>query len=99
MALKEYSPNNTIDLSGPDGNVFNLIGVAQHLAKKLDKNSKDIVAEMMSADYGNALFVFEREFGEFVDLKLPEGMTAKDIKNSYLKKSMSPEQMSEVYKK
>ena len=99
MAIKEFQPNNTIDLSGPDGNVFSLIGVATRLAKQFEKDPKAIMAEMMSGDYRNALFVFDREFGEFIDLKLPEGMTAKSIKDSYLKKNMSYEKMTEIYTK
>ena len=99
MALKEFTPNNMIDLSSPEGNVFNLIGVAQRLAKQLNKDSKPIVAEMISGDYRNAVFVFDREFGQFIDLKLPQGMTAASIKNSYLKTNMNQEKMTEVYSK
>ena len=46
-----------IDLTGPDGNAFNLIGIASNLAKQLDLDKKKIREEMMSGDYENLLKV------------------------------------------
>jgi len=57
-----------IDLTGPDGNAFNLIGIASNLAKQLDLDKKKIREEMMSGDYENLLKVFDKHFGEFVTL-------------------------------
>jgi hypothetical protein len=57
-----------IDLTGPDGNAFNLIGIAGNLAKQLDLDKKKIREEMMSGDYENLLKVFDKHFGEFVTL-------------------------------
>ena len=57
-----------IDLTGPDGNAFNLIGIASNLAKQLDLDKKKIREEMMSGDYENLLKVFDKYFGEFVTL-------------------------------
>lgn len=51
-----------IDLSGPDGNVFALIGIARNWAKQLDRDPSKIAAEMMSGDYDKAVEIFEREF-------------------------------------
>ena len=39
-----------IDLTGPDGNAFVLIGTAGNLAKQLGLDSKAIQAEMMKGD-------------------------------------------------
>ena len=65
-------PNRTgpteIDLTGPDGNAFVLMGYAQQYAKQLERDPKPILAEMQSGDYENLLAVFDREFGEFVTL-------------------------------
>jgi hypothetical protein len=58
-----------IDLNGPDGNAFALIGHAMRLAKQLGKDGKAITNEMMSGDYDNLIEVFEREFGDFVILE------------------------------
>ena len=57
-----------IDLTGPDGNAFVLLGYATRLAKQLDKNPNEIKAEMMGGDYEHLLEVFEREFGNVVTL-------------------------------
>lgn len=57
-----------IDLTGPDGNAFNLIGIAGNLAKQLDLDKKKIQSEMMSGDYENLIKVFDKHFGEFVTL-------------------------------
>jgi hypothetical protein len=57
-----------IDLTGPQGNVFFLIGTANNLAKQLGLDGKAIQAEMMSGDYENAVNVFDANFGHFVTL-------------------------------
>jgi hypothetical protein len=57
-----------IDLTGPNGNAFYLIGVANNLAKQLELDSKVIQTEMMSGDYENLVKVFDRYFGHFVTL-------------------------------
>ncbi len=57
-----------IDLTGPDGNAFNMIATAGNLAKQLDLDKKKIQTEMMSDDYDNLIKVFDKYFGEFVTL-------------------------------
>ena len=57
-----------IDLTGPDGNAFVLLGYATRLAKQLDKDPNAIKEEMTSGDYEHLLEVFEREFGNVVTL-------------------------------
>ena len=57
-----------IDLTGPDGNAFVLIGMANRLAKQLGLEGKAIQAEMMKGNYEHLIEVFDREFGEFVTL-------------------------------
>tara|TARA_Y100000389_G_C17451540_1_gene515173 strand:+ start:1112 stop:1330 length:219 start_codon:yes stop_codon:yes gene_type:complete len=58
-----------IDLTGPDGNAFALMGYAKKLAKQLDLDSTKITQEMMSGDYENLLEVFDSAFGDFVILE------------------------------
>ena len=69
--IREKQPRreNIIDLTGPDGNAFALMGYAMRFAKQLGKDGKFITNEMMSGDYENLIEVFEREFGEFVILE------------------------------
>jgi hypothetical protein len=57
-----------IDLTGPNGNAFYLIGAANNLAKQLRLDGKAIQAEMMSGDYENLVKVFDKNFGHFVTL-------------------------------
>ena len=57
-----------IDLTGPDGNAFVLIGTAGNLAKQLGLDSKTIRTEMMAGDYENLVNVFDKHFGNFVTL-------------------------------
>jgi len=57
-----------INLNGPQGNAYYLLGIATRLAKQLNKDPELIKKEMMESDYEYLLKVFEREFGELVDL-------------------------------
>jgi hypothetical protein len=57
-----------IDLTGPDGNAFVLIGTAGNLAKQLGLDGKAIREEMMKGDYENLVNVFDKHFGDFVTL-------------------------------
>lgn len=57
-----------IDLTGPDGNAFNLMGIARVLGKAQGKDVDSIIARMRSGDYEHLLKVFDDEFGYFVVL-------------------------------
>lgn len=61
-----------IDLTGPDGNAFYLLGLAKRLGKQLgweQERLSNLGIEMMSGDYENLIQVFDREFGNFVILE------------------------------
>ena len=58
-----------IDLTGPDGNAFVLLGKARRLAKQLGIPHQPIEDDMMSGDYENLLEVFDKNFGSFVILE------------------------------
>lgn len=58
-----------IDLTGPNGNAFALLGYAKNLAKQLDLNYDIIRTEMISSDYENLIQVFDKYFGEYVILE------------------------------
>ena len=57
-----------IDLTGPDGNVFYLLGVGKKLARQIELNWDEIRDDMMSGDYEHAVDVFEEHFGNLVIL-------------------------------
>jgi len=57
-----------IDLTGPNGNAFYLIGAANNLARQLGLDGKVIQAEMMKGDYEHLVNTFDKHFGHFVTL-------------------------------
>jgi hypothetical protein len=70
MSIKSKSTQSTIqiDLTGPQGNAFYLIGTASKLAKKLDFDEERIISEMTEGNYENLIKVFDKYFGSFVTL-------------------------------
>ena len=57
-----------IDLTGPDGNAFALMGTVKRVGKQLgfERNKIDgILSEMQSGDYENLKKVFLKNFGEY----------------------------------
>ena len=58
-----------IDLTGPDGNAFALMGYATRFAKQLNFDEDKIINKMMEGDYENLLKVFDRYFGDYVILE------------------------------
>ena len=58
-----------IDLAGPDGNAFVLLGIAKNILKQIGKDPKPIMDEMKSDDYENLINVFDREFGDYKEVK------------------------------
>lgn len=58
-----------IDLTGPDGNAYYLLGLAQVFANQLGKDGDEICRKMTSSDsYFNLVTVFKEEFGNYVEL-------------------------------
>lgn len=85
--MKKYSKNITekfmgskgnerisIDLRGPEGNAYSIMGLANKLCKQLKEvdpekyDCKRITDEMMSGDYKNLVNTFEEYFGDYVDI-------------------------------
>jgi len=52
-----------INLDGPDGNAFALLGYASRWAKDLELDKDKILNEMKSDDYVNLVSVFNKYFG------------------------------------
>ena len=60
-----------IDLTGPEGNAFVLMAIAENFGRQLgyDRDKRErIMMEMKLADYECLLQTFDREFGSFVTL-------------------------------
>lgn len=58
-----------IDLTGPQGNAFFLMGTASKFARQLGLDSDTILNEMKSGNYENLVQVFDNYFGEYVILE------------------------------
>lgn len=69
IRTKQAPKEIIIDLTGPNGNSFVLMGMAKNFASQLGKDGQAIVEEMMLGDYEHLLSVFDREFGDFVILE------------------------------
>jgi hypothetical protein len=65
---KEKKSMIEIDLTGPEGNAFFLIGTAMKLARKIGFDAEAIKSEMMAGDYENLIKVFDSYFGSIVIL-------------------------------
>jgi len=58
-----------IDLTGPQGNAFVLLGYAKQFARQLKLDGNKIVTEMQKGDYEHLVETFDKYFGEFVILE------------------------------
>lgn len=66
--IDEIPKDLIIDLTGPDGNAYALMGYASKLGKQLGKDVDDIIARMKSGNYENLIATFEQEFGDLITL-------------------------------
>ena len=66
---KQKPAEIVIDLTGPQGNAFALMGIAKNLAHQLDLDAATITTEMRASDYENLIQVFDKYFGDFVILE------------------------------
>jgi len=70
MAILTKEPRKqVIDLTGPQGNVYFLMGTAMKLCKELDLDKDTVLSEMQSSDYENAIQTFDKYFGMIIDLE------------------------------
>lgn len=68
---KNRSRKPVIDLTGPAGNAYALLGIAKDAFKDLGRAAEwpKICTEMMSGDYENLVQVFDRELGAYFILE------------------------------
>ena len=65
---KPQSNGMEIDLTGPQGNAFFLLGTVQKLCDQLGYHAKPVLDDMREGDYENLISVFDKHFGDFVTL-------------------------------
>ena len=75
MAILKTSPQTkpVIDLSGPKGNAFYLIGTAEKTGEQFGWRElaiQGVREDMMSSDYKHLVETFDKHFGEVIDLNL-----------------------------
>jgi len=68
MIKSKSEMHSEIDLTGPQGNAFFLIGSAKKWAKQLGLDANEIQKDMMSGDYEHLLSVIEKHFGDYVTM-------------------------------
>lgn len=70
MTIIQRDPNRkrVLDLAGPEGNAYALMGYANRTAKQLGIDPQPIIDEMKAGDYDNLVAVFDKHFGHIYDL-------------------------------
>ena len=66
---KDTTKKQVIDLTGPEGNAFFLLGTTSNLCKQLEMDDEPILEEMKSGDYENLINTFDTYFGSIIDLE------------------------------
>ena len=68
MIIKKEQTNTptVVDLTGPEGNAYVLLGYAMRWCKQIGRDWKPITEEMTSKDYEHLVSVIDREFGDVV---------------------------------
>ena len=71
ILTKDTTKKTTIDLTGPQGNSFYLMGVSCNLMKQLDftpEEAEGVFEELKSGDYEHLIKTFDKYFGSVIDL-------------------------------
>ena len=72
ILTKDKFRKRVIDLNGPEGNAFYLLGTAMNLCKQIGisvERRDEIIDEMKSDDYEHLIQTFDKYFGKVVDLE------------------------------
>ena len=69
IVSKDTTKKRVIDLTGPDGNAFVLLGIAKGLCKQLEIEDDIILDDMRSGDYEHLINTFDNYFGDVIDLE------------------------------
>jgi hypothetical protein len=63
-----------LDLQGPHGNVFYLIGITNDFPMKNGSDRKTVIKEILGGDYQNVLSIIKREWGAYIDFSNSIGL-------------------------
>ena len=67
--LERRERRQIIDLTGPDGNAFSLLGVAMKLSKDIGLDLDAILEDLKGGDYEHLITRFDYHFGFIFDLE------------------------------
>ena len=66
---KDTIKKQVIDLTGPQGNAYFLLGTASKLSNDCGYDTVEVLAEMQSSDYEHLIQTFDKYFGMIIDLE------------------------------
>ena len=66
---KDTYKKPVIDLTGPNGNAFYLLGMAQKLSKQIGLDWDEVKDVMTSGNYEELITAFDIYFGNYIDLE------------------------------
>ena len=70
ILTKDKFRKRVIDLNGPEGNAFCLLGTAMSLCKQVGiEHDGFIIDDMKSGDYEHLIKTFDHYFGDVIDLE------------------------------
>ena len=72
ILTKDKFRKQVIDLNGPEGNAFCLLGTTMSLCKQIGisvERRDEILDEMKSSDYEHLITTFDKYFGKVIDLE------------------------------
>jgi hypothetical protein len=70
MIRNKQSPKDiVIDLTGPQGNAYSLLAVANQYGRLLGLDTTSILDDMQSGDYEHLIQVFDKNLGDFIILE------------------------------
>ena len=70
MAILEKTPRKqVIDLTGPQGNAFYLLGLASKLCRQIGIDEALVLDDMKNGDYEHLITRFDTYFGNVIDLE------------------------------
>ena len=78
ISKAEYTEPRVIDLGGPDGNAFALLGIAHGALKQLGYDSDMYIKIMKADDDGNLVRTFNNLLGDYFTIVLPEDVDSID---------------------
>jgi hypothetical protein len=82
LKLATGNAKRVINLDGPEGNAYALLGIAQGHFRQMKTNPKPYLDEMRSGDYFNLVATFDKYFGGVYTITTTNEEMLTSIKNA-----------------